>query len=113
MKRIVLVAVLLLLFVACEKNQEPAPPSPPASTQQSSPGPETQRSSEAPPPADEKAHPATEKYTVAKGDTLFGIAQKHGLDYRDLAKWNNIEDPDQIRVGQDLRLTAPGSRSLR
>ena len=45
-------------------------------------------------------------YTVKKGDTLYSIALDHGLDYRDLADWNNI-DPTRIRVGQQLRLSAP------
>lgn len=45
-------------------------------------------------------------YTVKKGDTLYSIALDHGLDYRDLADWNNI-DPTRIKVGQQLRLMPP------
>lgn len=48
-------------------------------------------------------------YTVKRGDTLHQIALEHGLDYRDLASWNGIENLNVIRVGQTLRLTAPGS----
>jgi len=48
-------------------------------------------------------------YTVKRGDTLFQVALEHGLDYRDLVSWNAIENPNLIRVGQVLRLTAPGS----
>lgn len=48
-------------------------------------------------------------YTVKRGDTLYQIALEHGLDYRDLAAWNGIENINVIRVGQALRLTAPGS----
>jgi LysM repeat protein len=29
------------------------------------------------------------------------------MNYNDLAKWNNIKNPGQIRVGQELKLTAP------
>ncbi len=48
-----------------------------------------------------------DSYTVRKGDTLYGIALDHGLDYRELASWNEIADPNLIRVDQKLRLHAP------
>jgi len=47
-------------------------------------------------------------YTVKRGDTLYAIALDHGLDYRELAAWNNIENLNLIRVGQVLNLAAPG-----
>ncbi len=47
-------------------------------------------------------------YTVKRGDTLYQIALDHGLDYRELAAWNNIENINLIRVGQVLQLKAPG-----
>ena len=47
-------------------------------------------------------------YTVKRGDTLHQIALDTGLDYRELAAWNNIENVNVIRVGQVLRLVAPG-----
>lgn len=46
-------------------------------------------------------------YTVQKGDTVYGIAFDHGLDYKELAEWNGIEPPYIIRVGQQVRLTQP------
>lgn len=46
-------------------------------------------------------------YTVKTGDTLYSIALEFGLDYRELAAWNNIE-PSRIRIGQQLRLSPPG-----
>lgn len=46
-------------------------------------------------------------YTVKTGDTLYSIALEFGLDYRELATWNNIE-PSRIRIGQQLRLSPPG-----
>jgi len=48
------------------------------------------------------------EYTVKRGDTLYKIALEHGLDYRDLAAWNDIENVNLIREGQSLRLIAPG-----
>jgi lipoprotein NlpD len=46
-------------------------------------------------------------YVVRPGDTLFKIAWQHGLDQRDLARWNGLTNPNLIRVRQRLRLTPP------
>jgi len=48
-----------------------------------------------------------EFYTVKRGETLYGIALDHGLEYREIAEWNQISDPHQIRAGQVLRMRAP------
>lgn len=50
---------------------------------------------------------AAGNYRVVRGDTLYAIAFKHGIDYRDLAAWNGIAAPYKIFVGQDLRLSVP------
>lgn len=52
---------------------------------------------------------ATGTHTVQAGDTLFGIAFRAGLNYRDLALWNGIDEPYTIRIGQKLRLTPPAA----
>jgi lipoprotein NlpD len=50
-------------------------------------------------------------YTVRAGDTVYSIAWRHGLDYRDLARWNQLPADYRIYPGQPLRLTPPsGSR---
>ncbi|MDK2124665.1 peptidoglycan DD-metalloendopeptidase family protein [Parachitinimonas caeni] len=46
-------------------------------------------------------------YTVKKGDTLYSIALEHGLDYREVAEWNQLPDVNLIKIDQILRLT-PG-----
>lgn len=43
-------------------------------------------------------------YTVQSGDTLSGIAAKHGTTYQDLAAKNGIADPDRIYVGQRIKI---------
>jgi lipoprotein NlpD len=69
--------------------QAPAPPPMPAATARDA----------VPPPT----------YTVKRGDTLAQIALDNGLDYRELAGWNNLDNPNVIRVGQVLVLAAPGA----
>ena len=44
-------------------------------------------------------------YTVQRGDTLYSIALRHGLSVDELKQLNNISDPTQLRVGQQLALT--------
>ena len=43
-------------------------------------------------------------YTVTAGDTLIGIGSRFGVDFRKIAQWNNISDPNMIRVGQQLTI---------
>jgi lipoprotein NlpD len=50
-------------------------------------------------------------HVIQTGDTMFSIARKYGLDYRELAAWNNIVNPTSIRLGDTLRLTRPDSPS--
>jgi lipoprotein NlpD len=46
-------------------------------------------------------------HAVERGETLYGIAWQHGLDYRDLARWNAVPEPYTIYPGQELRITRP------
>ena len=48
-----------------------------------------------------------EFYTVKRGDTVYSIALDAGLDYKELAAWNQLDDANVIRVGQQLRLRPP------
>jgi lipoprotein NlpD len=50
-------------------------------------------------------------YRVQAGDTLFKIAFEKGLNYLDLAEWNQLADPDHIEVGALLRLNPPPAAS--
>jgi lipoprotein NlpD len=47
-------------------------------------------------------------YKVMKGDTLYSIAFRNKVDFRDLASWNGIASPYTIWPGQDLHLAPPG-----
>jgi lipoprotein NlpD len=48
-------------------------------------------------------------YTVKPGDTLIRIGLETGQNWRDIVRWNNIENPNLIEVGQVLRVVPPGS----
>ena len=48
-------------------------------------------------------------YTGQRGDTLTRIGLDHGQGWRDLARWNNLGNPDVIEVGQVLRVVPPGA----
>lgn len=51
----------------------------------------------------------TSAYTVRRGDTLSGIADRLGVPVRALAEANGISDPDRVRAGDTLRLPGAGA----
>ncbi len=57
-------------------------------------------------PAAQSTVAAKDLYTVKRGDTLYSIAQANGVDHRELAALNNIDNPSRIYIGQQLRLRA-------
>jgi lipoprotein NlpD len=50
---------------------------------------------------------AADTYVVKRGDTLYSIALDNGVDWRELAGWNQIADPSRLQVGQVLRIRPP------
>ena len=46
-------------------------------------------------------------YTVKQGDTLIRIGLESGQSHRDLARWNALENPNRIEIGQVLRIAPP------
>ena len=46
-------------------------------------------------------------YTVKPGDTLIRIGLDNGQNWRDVARWNSIDNPNLIEVGQVLRVAPP------
>lgn len=69
------------------------------------PGPAAAR----PAPASRPAPTGEGEHVVVRGDTLYGIAFRAGLDFRDVAAWNGIPAPYTIYPGQRLRLHPPGA----
>jgi lipoprotein NlpD len=46
-------------------------------------------------------------YTVKPGDTLIRIGLDSGQSNKDIARWNNLDNPNRIEVGQVLRVVPP------
>lgn len=51
---------------------------------------------------------ATGTYTVKSGDTLSGIATRHGVSVAQLKQWNNLSS-NNIKAGQKLKVSAGGT----
>ncbi|MDX1572734.1 MAG: peptidoglycan DD-metalloendopeptidase family protein [Methylophaga sp.] len=60
-----------------------------------------------------KAANAPFSYSVRKGDTLYSISFRYGMDYRELARINGIRPPYTIYVGQKLKFNgaSPAQRT--
>lgn len=60
-----------------------------------------------------KAQPASGFHLVREGETLYSIAWRYGLDYRELANANSISTPHTIYPGQkiDVRYTVSEAKS--
>ncbi|MFT9495174.1 LysM peptidoglycan-binding domain-containing protein [Anaerosolibacter sp.] len=48
------------------------------------------------------------EYTVRPGDTLWSIGQRFGVDYLEIARINNIDQPYPLTVGQRIQIPALG-----
>src|SRR6185369_6433704 len=48
-------------------------------------------------------------YTVKPGDTLIRIGIENGQNWKDIVKWNGLDNPNLIEVGQVLRVVPPGT----
>ena len=48
-------------------------------------------------------------YTVKPGDTMIRIGLENGQNWRDIARWNSLENPNLIEVGQVLRVLPPAT----
>lgn len=48
-------------------------------------------------------------YTVKPGDTVIRIGLDTGQGWKDIVRWNNLENPNLIEVGQVLRVVPPGT----
>ncbi|MDR3492354.1 MAG: peptidoglycan DD-metalloendopeptidase family protein [Gammaproteobacteria bacterium] len=56
--------------------------------------------------------PRSGLHRVEKGDTIYSIAWRYGLDYRVLSKRNNINPPYKVKVGDLIYLHGPSRHDL-
>lgn len=116
-------AALALLAAACAGGDGPALETSGSPTAGPSPGPTaasstttsttaaTTTSTAAATPAataEENPTPGRSSYIVAAGDGLAAIARAHGVSLDNLITANGIADPNQLVVGQELVIPAPG-----
>lgn len=114
MKRCAAIAVAVLLLAGCatSKNQAPVED---RSASARTPVPSAVVAPPTVDPAKELPKPGAENlgkvgyYTVKPGDTMIRIGLETGQNWKDLVKWNNLENPNLIEVGQTLRVVAPGT----
>jgi len=104
------VAMLLVAVAGCASNKTRAP------VEDRSAAPLASAPVASAPQADvAKPLPGTENlgkpgyYTVKPGDKLIRIALDNGQNWRDLVRWNNLENPNVIEIGQVLRVIPPGA----
>lgn len=111
-----LLASGLLLLTACgtSLNRAPVEERPVGSTSRPASGATPAPGATAPTVPETKPLPGAENagkpgyYTVKPGDTLIRIALDNGQNWRDLVKWNGLDKPNLIEVGQVLRVLPPG-----
>lgn len=124
MKAPFLIVVIALLHIAiiggvlfiqgCGTVQQTTPEPPPAPVMPPSEGedvPSQDRKDPTftPPTPEVEAGPKASEiktYTVKKGDVLSRIASKFDVSVRELSELNGLDDPNTIRVGQELVLPA-------
>jgi lipoprotein NlpD len=111
MPLLLLMLVVLLAGCASSKNRAPveeraATPRSAATSSESGTTP-TAPAAEAKPVLNAEHAGKPGYYTVKPGDTLIRIGLENGQNWRDVARWNGIENPNLIEVGQVLRVVAP------
>lgn len=52
-------------------------------------------------------------HVVQRGETLYRVAITHDISVQDLARWNGIEPPYTLQVGQRLKLAGPEAADSR
>ena len=98
-------AAALLLAVGCSSRSLNSPPVEDRGTGMSRPA--TGDAAKPLPGAENAGKPGY--YMVKPGDTMIRIGLENGQNWRDIARWNNLENPNLIEVGQVLRVVPPGS----
>jgi lipoprotein NlpD len=112
------IALCAVLLAGCATSRHPAP------VEERSVGNRSPASASVVSPGAAPAVPATDAakplpgaenagkpgyYTVKPGDTMIRIGLESGQNWKDLVKWNNLDNANVIEVGQVLRVVPPGN----
>jgi lipoprotein NlpD len=101
------------MLVGCSsRSRAPAPVEDrsPGARSQPAPAPAVTEAPKPAPSSESASRPGY--YTVRPGDTLIRIALDAGQNWRDVARWNNIDNPNVIEVGQVLRVIPPAGSDV-
>lgn len=101
---LIVTALALSVLAGCATRTHPAPVE--DRTNSSTPSESASAAPSKPLPGAENAGKPG-YYTVKPGDTLIRISLESGQNWRDLVKWNNLDNPNLIEVGQVLRVVSP------
>lgn len=101
--RIVFLAILPAILAACGTTRQAAPVVDRTGAPRAS---DVQRQG-IPTPNPPRQADGRGYYVVRKGDTLLQISLDFGQNYRDLVAWNNLANPDDIKIDQVLRVLPP------
>ena len=102
--------VCALTLAGCSSTRNKAPIEERVATPPSA---STSTSTAAPAPAIKAPLPGAENagkpgfYTVKPGDSLRKVAEANAQNWRDVARWNNLDNPNSLEVGQVLRVVPP------
>ena len=116
--RLMAAAAVLMVLAGCTTTPNRAPVEDRNAAPRSAPAPNgaaTGAAVSAAPAESVKPLPGAENagkpgyYMVKPGDTLIRIGLDNGQNWRDLVKWNNLDKPNLIEVGQVLRVVPPGA----
>jgi lipoprotein NlpD len=113
--RIAIVCTTLGLLAACSTPKQRAPVEDRGAVRNPSVGAVAAGpAAAAPAPEAAKPLPGAENagkpgyFTVKPGDTMIRIGLESGQNWRDIARWNGIDNPNTLEVGQVLRVLPPG-----
>lgn len=111
-----LAAVLVVGLVGCTSSGRKAPVEersvgarPPVAAAAAASAPEPEATPVPLPGAENAGKPGY--YTVKPGDTLLRVALEHGQNWRDVARWSNLDNPNVLEVGQVLRVVPPAAET--
>ncbi len=115
-----IVGCVVLVLAGCSSTPNRAPvetrqpaagvPAPPAAAAVVEAGASAAETAKPLPGAENAGKPGY--YMVRPGDTLIRVALENGQNWRDLQRWNNLDNPNVLEVGQVLRVQAPAPAAV-